>query len=129
VPVPTPTPPFVVVVVLLEEVGFVAVVLDEVGDVVVVEDVVGLVVVEVVVVVVVVVLLVALLLDELVVVLVLWQSRAARSPMVAAPWPRFCTSVVLTVEGRFATALLNDRAALDAGPHWPAATAEESDAS
>jgi hypothetical protein len=37
--------------------------------------------------------------------------------------------VVLTVEGRLATALLNDRAALDAAPHWPEATAEETAAS
>ncbi len=31
------------------------------------------------------------------------QSRAASSPTVAAPWPRFWTSVVFTVEGRSAT--------------------------
>ncbi len=104
-------------------------VLEDVG-LVVVDDVVGLVVVVVVVVVVVELLLE--LVEDVVPVLVpvpLRQSLAARSVIVAAPWPRFCTSVVLTVEGRFATALLNDRAAPDAAPHWPEATAELIDAS
>jgi hypothetical protein len=102
----------------------VVLVLEEVGLVVVV-GVVGLVVV---VVVVVVVLLVELLLDE-VLELELWQSRAASCLTVAAPWPRLRTSVVLTLGGRLATSSLNDVAAAPAAPHWPAATAEETDAS
>jgi hypothetical protein len=110
-------------------VGLVTVLLvvEDVG-LVVVADVVGLVVV-VVVVVVVVELLLELVEDVVPVLVLLRQSLDARSVIVAAPWPRFCTSVVLTVDGRFAIALLNDRAAPDAAPHWPEATAELIDAS
>lgn len=47
-------------------------------------------------------------------------------PTVEAPWLRFCAKVGLTVEGRFATALLKDVTALEAAPQSPAETAEES---
>ena len=57
----------------------------------------------------------------------LLQSLAASSATVLAPWPRFCDSVVLIVEGRLATSLVNAAAALLAGPHWPAATAAETE--
>ena len=55
----------------------------------------------------------------------LLQSLAASWATVLAPWLRFCDSVVLTVEGRLVTALVSAAAALPAGPHWWAATAEE----
>ena len=103
---------FVAVELLVVVVGLL-VVLDVVVVVVVVGDVVGDVVLE----------LVELELLEL------WQSRAARSPTVPAPWARFWTRVVLTVDGRFFTWLLNACAALVAAPHCPAATAEETEPS
>jgi hypothetical protein len=111
----------------------VTVVLLDAGVVAVVELVL-LVDVGVVVVVVVVVLVLVLLADveleaAVALVLELWQSLAARSPTVAAPWARFCSRVVLTVVGRFSTSLLKARAALVAGPHWPDWTAVEIDAS
>jgi hypothetical protein len=67
-----------------------------------------LVVVELVVVVgvLVVVLVVELVVDELV-ELVLEQSRAASALTVAAPWPRFWISVVLTLLGNPATTFEN----------------------
>jgi hypothetical protein len=113
-----------VVELLLGDVGFVSVVLElllelllEVGGVVAVAvDVTVSVVVGV-----------ELLLDELVVVL--WQSRAASCPTVAAPWPRFCTRVVLILGGRLATWLENARAAPVAASHLPAATAEDTESS
>jgi hypothetical protein len=42
----------------------------------------------------------------------LLQSLAASRATVLAPWLRFCDSVVLTVEGRFVTALVSAAAAL-----------------
>lgn len=83
----------------MPEVGLVVV---ELVLVLVLVLVVGLLVVVVVVVEVVVVGDVVLELDELE-LLELWQSRDARSPTVPAPWARFWTRVVLTVDGRFFT--------------------------
>jgi hypothetical protein len=54
---------------------------------------------------------------EVELVLELWQSRAARSRTVAAPWPRFWISVLLTVGGSATIAFPNDREALAAAPH------------
>jgi hypothetical protein len=71
---------------------------------------------------------VVVVLDDVdLVVLVLLQSLAARRATVLAPWLRFCERVVLTVEGRLVTALVSAAAALLAGPHWWAATAEETE--
>ncbi|HEY2260481.1 MAG TPA: hypothetical protein VGH45_12245 [Solirubrobacteraceae bacterium] len=81
--------------------GFVAVVLLELLLLVGLVVVVGLVTVVVGLVVVVLVVVGVELLVEL--LLVLWQSLAASSLTVAAPCPRFCTSVVLIVDGRSAT--------------------------
>ena len=67
--------------------------------------------------------------DELLVLEVLWQSLEASWPTVEAPWPRFCSRVVLTVEGRLATALFSDVAALAAAPHWCEPSATEIDCS
>ena len=70
------------------------------------------------------------LVDEVVVVRVVVelevvQSRCASWLTVPAPWPRFCTSVVVTDWGRLATALVSAAAALPACPHWWDASAEE----
>jgi hypothetical protein len=73
------------------------------------------------------VLLLLLVVDEL--ELELRQSLAANLLTVVAPWPRFCTSVVLTVDGRAATWLENFLDAAEALPQWPSATACETDES
>jgi hypothetical protein len=122
-------PELVVVVadVLVVEVCVVLVVV--VGVVVLVVALVGVVLLLLVVVVVVgvvLVVVVGVVLVEVVLVAAFWQSCAASWLTVCAPWPKFATSVVLTVEGRFAIALLNERAAPAAVPQSPATTAEES---
>ena len=53
------------------------------------------------------------------------HAREASWPTVAAPWPRFWSRVVLTVDGRFATALFSDVAALWAAAQLWASIAEE----
>lgn len=88
------------------------------------ELVVGVVWVVVVVLVTTVVLLVVgvvLLVDEL--ELDVWQSLAASVLTVVAPWPRFCTSVVFTVEGSAATLAEKCLEAALAWLQFPAATA------
>jgi hypothetical protein len=55
------------------------------------------------------------------------QSRCASWLTVPAPWPRFCTRVVVTDGGRLATALVSAAAALAASPHWWAPIAEETE--
>jgi hypothetical protein len=135
---PSPAPPLggvevvpelvlLVAEVVVVDVGVLLVLVLVVGVVVVL--VVGVVEVLVVVVVVVVVGVLEAVVSEVLLALVLWHSLAASWLTVCAPWPRFCTSVVFTVEGRFATPLLNERAALAATPQLPAATAEDSAAS
>jgi hypothetical protein len=68
---------------------------------------------------------VLLVVDEL--ELELWQSLAASWLTVVAPWPRFCTRVVLTVDGRAATWSENFLDAAEALPQWPSATAWETE--
>jgi hypothetical protein len=84
--------------------------------------VVGVVVVRLVVVVVVVVLVVVVGVEA---VLAVRQFCWASWPTVEAPWARSSRSVVLTVEGRFATAWSRPWLALEAASQRPAATAEE----
>jgi hypothetical protein len=83
-------------------VGLVSVVLEELLELLLV-GVVDVVAVAVEVTVVVDVLAGVLLLVVDVLELELWQSLAASWLTVVAPWPRFCTRVVFTVEGRAAT--------------------------
>lgn len=118
-PLPPPTaapPPFDVVLLVLEVVGFVAVLL-----------VVVLLEVELGVDVVLGVLTVVEVDEEvdLEVLVELAQSRAASWPTVLAPWPRLRISVVLTVAGRPATSLFSASEAVRAVAQLPDATADE----